>query len=142
MMKRESIVAKLQKLDETIKSLEQLKSHSRGKILDDYLLQAALERNLQIASQVVLDIGNSILAERGIRGIHEYKDIIIRLGSEGIIPKEFSEKIFPIAGLRNLLVHNYLEIDPNRLVDILFNDLDDLKKYMKIIATYLNNQLK
>lgn len=38
------------------------------------------------------------------------------------------------AGLRNLLVHLYLEVDPARLYEILRQDLDELERYARELA--------
>src|SRR5436189_5512735 len=63
------------------------------------------EHGLQISIQIILDIGNQLLAEREENDISDYTDVIVRLGAAGILPKQFSEKIKPMAGCRNILVH-------------------------------------
>jgi len=62
-----------------------------------------VERGLQVCIQAVLDIGNHILAEKGI-AVESYRDILQELGKLSIIPADFSLKIKGMAGLRNILV--------------------------------------
>jgi uncharacterized protein YutE (UPF0331/DUF86 family) len=42
------------------------------------------------------------------------------------------------AGLRNVLVHLYLEVDPQRLFDILQIDLDGLELYARQLVSAAN----
>ncbi|MCK4814640.1 DUF86 domain-containing protein, partial [bacterium] len=57
------------------------------------------------------EIGEIIISKEGCRKPERYQDIIIILGENGIMPKEFSKKFSLAAGLRNILVHRYTEID-------------------------------
>jgi len=41
----------------------------------------------------------------------DYYEAITTLGELGILPFEFSQKFAPIAGFRNILVHEYLQVD-------------------------------
>ena len=46
-------------------------------------------------------------------------------------------KIAPMAGLRNILVHDYLDIDREKLYDLLRTHLDDFKEFGRHIAKLL-----
>ena len=54
-----------------------------------------------------------------------------------ILPKDFVEKISGMAGFRNLLVHDYAEVDPERVYDFLQNRVGDFEEFMKHIAIHL-----
>jgi uncharacterized protein YutE (UPF0331/DUF86 family) len=38
------------------------------------------------------------------------------LGKVGVLPRELAERLAPIAGFRNILVHEYLEINWNKVL--------------------------
>ena len=41
----------------------------------------------------------------------DYYEAIVRLGELGVLPPEFAAHLAPLAGFRNILVHEYLEVD-------------------------------
>lgn len=53
---------------------------------------------------------------------------------------EFAQRLAPLAGFRNILVHDYLEVDPQIVHDILINGRADLREFGRQIALYLEEQ--
>jgi len=98
----------------------------------------AVEHGLQTSIQIVLDIGNHLLADLGENNVEDYSAVIVRLGTAGILPIEFSEKIRPMAGFRNLLVHEYAEVDLKEVHRILRDSLGDFENFGKHIEAYLS----
>ena len=82
--------------------------------------QLITERSLQIVAQAMLDIGNHIIAHFGWGKPDSYKEIIIILSQHDVIPREYQLALEGLAGLRNILVHDYLSINP----EILFKDMN------------------
>ena len=95
------------------------------------------EHGLQISIQIILDIGNQLLAEREENDISDYADVIAGLGAAGILPKDFSQKIKQMAGFRNILVHEYTEIDLKEVYRVLQENLSDFETFGKCIEAYL-----
>lgn len=124
--------AKLKNLTEIYKGL---KSLQRFKIKD-------LEKNIEhvwavafgivAAIEEVLDIGQYILASKNIK-IESYREIPEKLYSEKIISRKFADKLIQMSGFRNRAIHNYPSLDIKMLYNILQNDIDDFKKFLKII---------
>ena len=52
----------------------------------------AIERGLQLSIQIILDIGNHILADKGIT-VENYADIFQELINQEIIPEQYGKKI-------------------------------------------------
>jgi len=59
------------------------------------------------------------------------------LGKIGVLPRELAERLAPIAGFRNILMHEYLEIDWNEVLcnlqrmGDLYNFMEHIKKWLK-----------
>jgi len=87
----------------------------------------AVQHGLQLAIQSVLDIGNHLIAAETPRSVEEYRDIIVAMGEEGMLPMDFANRIADMAGFRNILVHRYLVVDLHRVYDLLQNNLDDFR---------------
>ena len=100
-------------------------------------VSGVVERNLQLASEVVLDVANQLIAEFRFRTPDTYKESIVILGEAGVLQKEFADNFSGIAGFRNILVHNYMDIDYAKVADKVNNRLDDFETFAKSVAKYL-----
>jgi len=136
---KELILFKLQKLD---RYLTQLKKHQglTANHLDNNLDQAwIIEHGLQLSIQLVLDIGNHILADAG-NPAQDYSRIFDKLAQIDVIPADFAQSIKNMAGLRNILVYEYTEVDMEKLSDLLNNRLGDFSKFAAYVMNYLENK--
>lgn len=124
-----SILARFQKL-----SFEEFEK--------DTATQWAVEKGLERCVQNVLDIGAHILASLGVPIPEEYHGIIITLGEQGVIPQEFATRIAPMAGFRNILVHEYLEIDLREVYNILQNGLDDFERFAAYVIAFIKRNIQ
>lgn len=105
--------------------------------LDNNLDRAwIIQHGLQLSIQVILDIGNHILAGAG-NPAKDYSEIFEKLGQIDVIPADFAESIKSMAGLRNILVHEYADLNLEKLVDALNNRLDDFSKFSVHVMEYL-----
>jgi uncharacterized protein YutE (UPF0331/DUF86 family) len=92
---------------------------------------------LQMACQIVIDISSHILMADFSRQADRYRDVILGLGSEGVLPTDFAQRISGVAGFRNILIHEYLTVDPQRVYQMLQTGLDDLSKFGEYVSVYL-----
>lgn len=117
-----------------------LKSHraiSAEELEENYELRSAIERNLELALESMLDIGEMIISEKGFEKPEDYKSVMLILGKEGVLPKVFAEKLVPAVGVRNILVHMYTEVDVKKICEFLRENLGDFDEFAKHIANYL-----
>lgn len=122
-----------------MEKLKPVSAVSLKEFLEDTVSQDIAERNLQIAIQVCLDIGTHIISALGLEHPQDYKDIFPILGKEGIIPDEFASKITSMAGFRNILVHDYLKIDLNRVYSNL-QRLEDFSQFARHISEFVQKE--
>ena len=130
------------KIKDMMVYLDFLKEHcvDEEELSNNYLLKSAIERNLQLAIESALDIGEVIIASEDLQKPENYRSIILNLGSEGIIPYDFAERFSEAAKLRNILVHMYTEVDPEVVSQVLQNNLQDFERYVQYIAHYLDKK--
>lgn len=137
-MKSEKAIRKrLTELKKNISVLRDLQAMSFAELVSSTERIWASEHGLQISIQIVLDIGNQLLADKGENDIEDYAGVIERLGAVGILPQEFSEKIKHMAGFRNLLVHEYVEVDLREVYRVLQENLPDFETFGKCIESYV-----
>jgi uncharacterized protein YutE (UPF0331/DUF86 family) len=127
---------RLDRLEQLIRRLRQLAGGERETFLREHELQAQAERWLHLAAQCVLDLAHHLIADRGWRTPSTYRDAFAVLHEQGVLAAELSSRMEGWAGLRNVLVHLYLEVDHEILFDILQNDLDELVSYAQAVQRF------
>lgn len=91
------INSRIDKLRKYIKILEKLEEEKREDFKKDYRIYGLAERYLHLSIECILDIGNHIISTKDLEKPETYRDIILVLGKESVIPKDFSLKIAKMA---------------------------------------------
>lgn len=99
-----------------------------------------IEHALQTMIQAALDAGSHILIDLGYNRLDTYSDVFVRLGESGILDPEFARSIRGMAGLRNLLVYEYAEIDEARILEYSTERIHDFEEFESQIRRFLQNQ--
>ena len=92
---------------------------------------------MQLAIEAVLDMGSHVIAELELGTVEAYSDIPKILADKGYISSELAERWIRMIGFRNILVHEYLEIDRKVVYDVLQHQLEDLRDLRKVFAQFL-----
>ena len=130
------IAEKLEQLGRFSGFLRRNRAITRPDLERDYELRSAIERNLQLALECSLEIGEIIIAHEGLRKPETYREVIEILGEHGILPKPFAKRFAKAAGLRNILVHQYADLDLGLLVRLLKKDVGDFDRYARHVARF------
>lgn len=139
MSAQEVIATKLKILSEYYRQLKLYDKITLDEYKNDWKIQRIIERTLHLAIERCLDISNHIITSENFREPVDYKDIFVILGEENIINKELSSNLARMAQFRNIIVHDYIKIDPEIVVGILKNKLIDFEKFAKNIRKYMSN---
>lgn len=129
MVDREVFDRRLARLEELLRRLRDLMQVDRDKFLHDAGIQAQAERWTQLAIECTLDLANHAIADRGWKTPETNREAFEILAREGALDDELAKIMAGWAGLRNILVHLYLEVDHSRLYEILQKDLDQLEAF-------------
>jgi len=136
---RERVLARIQRVEELVAMLEEVRRGGRERLLTDRHAQLETERALQVAIQACIDIGAQLVAERGLPPPDTYRGIFERLDGAGLLDGRLARQLGDAAGLRNILVHGYLDVDPERLWWSL-TELDDLRGFCAAVGSLLYNE--
>jgi len=128
---------RLEALNLYVAELRQFQALSLAEFKDDVRNHRAVERDLQLAIQACIDVANHILAADFEQRPDTYQDVVRLLGEVGVLPDEFAAAFAAAAGLRNILVHAYLDVDLDLVYDMLQGSLDDFVTYSQYIVEYL-----
>jgi len=130
----------LRKLAELERNLEQIREYSNITIeqySSDWKVQRIIERTLQIMIETCVDISGHIISDKGYRIPKSYADTFRILYEENILEKELFEIMEKMAKFRNIVVHNYDEVDASIVVNILKGHLGDFLTYKNAIINIL-----
>lgn len=136
MTDRQTLDIRLRSLQLYVGYLRQIRDFGMARVSNDPFLEAALCRYLHLAIECVLDIGESIIAGQGWPRPGTNREVFLRLGEKGVLPKSFAKKFSEVGGLRNILVHDYLKVDLALLFKNL-SKLSDFDSFARNIGRYL-----
>lgn len=137
MVDAELVREKLLQLEEYINDLAEYQDLNLEKLTNDKILFRYLERTLHLAVEAVLDIGSHIISDERL-GNPKFNSQIIEILAENNIIKENVSNYIEMAKFRNIIVHDYAEIDPEILLMIIKENLEDLKAIFKWYRDYIS----
>ena len=76
---------------------------------------------------------------RAGRRSETYYEAILRMGEVGVLSPDFARRLAPIAGLWNILIHEYLTVDWDEVYTNLAK-LDDLSHFADLIRRWLDDR--
>lgn len=123
-------------LDEAVQRLRRHAGRPLASLVADADSLWAIERGLQLCAQNALDIATHVAASAG-HDVPNYASAIDRLGELGVLPDAFARRFRGVAGFRNVLVHGYLGVDPERMYELLNSGLDDFVAFAQHLESYL-----
>jgi len=140
MVDKTLILKKLSVLDEYLKQIGEYASISPKAYIDDWKVQRIVERTLQMMIETCLDIGAHIISDENLRVPETYAEVFRIMVENDILPGSHLDAFEKMARFRNLVVHDYERIDPEIIVGILRNNLQDFKALKTSIIAYLKRQ--
>ena len=137
-LRKISLATKLGKLEGYVKIITGLqKEVNKKRFLNDDFVQKTIERYLQLALEAVLDIADHVVNEYAFEKGETYRDVILILGKNKVLPEKFAKKFSPAAGFRNILVHNYISLNAEKVFNHFKKDAGDIRKFMQYVVRFI-----
>ena len=137
MVDREVFERLVKNLKNVLDGLKSKQSCTEQEYLTNDDLQMIVERKLEIAIQLCLDLGSHIISERNLPYPETFKDVFRLLGAEKILSLDLAEKLEMMASFRNVLVHEYVRVDARKVYQVLQKDLKDIEDFLNEIVNWL-----
>ena len=137
-MTPEQLQAKLAQLAEAIAKLRALPQSSLDEFrADDRNVDAALRR-LQVAIQLLIDVGSHLVAKLGLGAPDSSRDLLERMERAGYLAAGATLRFGRIFAFRNRIVHLYDRVDDEIVFGVVRDHLADLEElggtYAELIA--------
>ena len=136
MVDQEIVKNKLSHLEEYIHDLDEYNDLKLKDLKNDKILFRYLERTLHLAVEAILDIGSHIISDERL-GNPRFNTDIVKILAENNIIKENVDDYIKMAKFRNIIVHDYAEIDAEILLKIVQENIKDLKAIFKWYKEYI-----
>ncbi len=127
------------KLERLSRYLVDLESH-RGRTSTDIRENPyEVERLLELVIQVAMDVVAHLLAEEGVTP-SSYRAAFEEAGQKGLLPVDLAGRLADAAGLRNVLVHLYEDIDYEIVARSIDRALQDFGEFMEVFRQRLDKE--
>ncbi len=137
-MVRVDVLAKrIAKIDECLMLLKGYRTLSQAQFLANSEYRYVTERLLHLAIEALTDMGNHLIADLHLGHPDYAAQVPDILAEKANLPRELADTWIKMIGLRNILVHDYLDIDPALIYKILQNNLSDIERLKNFFARYL-----
>jgi uncharacterized protein YutE (UPF0331/DUF86 family) len=117
--------------------LEDITEQDRQEFLKDPKSVGSARYYLQVSIETCINIANHIIATKRLRAPKDYRDSFKVLNEAGILPDDFTQTMREMAGLRNLLVHLYWDVDNEMIYEGIRSELRDFDTFVGHIVAYL-----
>ncbi|MCS3699758.1 uncharacterized protein YutE (UPF0331/DUF86 family) [Salinibacter ruber] len=128
---------RLQKLGEHLDILRKTQQYSRSEFVDDPYLYGSAERFLQLSIEAINDVASHVAVDENLGAAERAQDLPHIFESEGLIGEELRDQWADMIGFRNVLVHDYIDIDRTIVHDAIQNRLGEIERLRSVFARYL-----
>lgn len=137
MVRAEVVRKRLNKLDEYLFILRGMQKYSFEAFVRNPEHYGSAERFLQLAIEAIIDIGSHVIAELALGVVNWYSDIPAIRAEAGYLDEELKETWVQMIGFRNVLVHEYTDIDRRIVYQVLQHRPGDLEALRSVFAQFL-----
>ena len=136
----DSITAKLQLMDEALELLDSAGGPSAADLREDGMLRGAVERYLMLLVDQAVAINLHVAAALGVDPDRDYTASFAAAADVGAIPTGLAEELAGSAGMRNVLVHEYVRVDLDLVAAALPHAIEHYRAYVGAIAGFLRRR--
>lgn len=129
------VAKKLVRIETCVRELRDLAKPESLKT--DVKEQRFVEHTLQIAIEAALDVASHVVSDQHLGEPETNHALFDLLSRNGWVPLEMLATLHSMVGLRNVVVHEYDDVDLDILKDVLANRLGDLIAFVDAIRKKL-----
>ena len=124
MVDRPLVLRKLDSLSLYVKQLAEFRDIGLAEYKQDWKVQRIVEGTLQMAVETCVDIAEHIISDEGLRAPASVADAFTVLREARIFTESLHDALVKMPKFRNVVVHQYDEVDADIVIAILAKHLD------------------
>lgn len=128
-MNDEVLLSKAETIERCIKRVRETYAGHEDDFTTNYDVQDICVLNLQRACESAIDMANRMIKLRRLGYPKESKDSFMNLVKGGVLTRDLGKSMAAMVGFRNVAVHEYQELDLEKVRRIIEHRLDDLRAF-------------
>ena len=100
----------------------------------------SIKYSLIIISEAIANTLHHFLAKKFQVAVSGYREVLTKSAERNLITQKLSNSLFPFVSFRNMLVHQYWEVDDKTMLTNLRDGLDDFKLFVKEIKNLIDSK--
>ena len=124
--------SRLKRLEENLRELEHFRGTSTDDLEEGRQKRWALRYGMLESIQAIIDIACAVVSRYNLGYPDSYADCFRVLRRENVLPDDLTDRLTQAVGMRNVLVHEYLDVDDKLLLDAL-DRLSDFRAFAEAI---------
>lgn len=128
---------KLDAIERSCDVLASLGAVDAGRLADDPVIAAAVERLLGRLVDLAVDVNTHVVSARLGRAPAEYRESFDLAVEAGLFDTALAEDLKPSVGMRNVIVHEYVTLDLDRVAAAVPLAVDGYRRFVTVVARHL-----
>jgi len=133
------VARKLEYLRKQLSLLEPYRTVPKTEIMEDLEKRLSVERLLELCIQAAIDCSRLLVIVEDWREARDDRDAFALLAERDVLDPKLAARLSDAKAFRNILVHEYAEIDYELLYKYLRSDTNDLVNFAEMIAKHLHS---
>ena len=131
MVKQDILERKLYQIEKSLHKIKVYKSLTYDDFISHPVARDVVEYNLFIIINCMVDVVNHIVADDGLGEIDMLSDGFRILIDNGYWTKQQADIYIKMVAFRNMIAHQYTDVDARVVYNILQEKLEDISKFMQ-----------
>jgi uncharacterized protein YutE (UPF0331/DUF86 family) len=123
----------ISRVEKYLSIVRRYEKYPQEEIKNNIDLRGAVERYLYLLTQATIDLAESVVAYKDLRKPASLSETFHILQEADFITTELMNKLVAMTGFRNVIAHDYGEIDYSIVYDVIHKGVKDIDKFLKII---------
>ncbi len=133
MIDKDIMLDRLHSIKNNLDYLQNIKEYSREEFSSNPDIHYRFERALHLVLEAVIVTSNHLIAEKNLKTPSTNREIFEVLADNNLLNQKLAASLKEMAGFRNILVHDYLELDRKKEYEIIIESLVDIKQFYQEI---------
>jgi uncharacterized protein YutE (UPF0331/DUF86 family) len=130
------VKARIDRFWRAIRRLREISAIDAERFISDENLIDACERNLQVAIEATIDVSEALISYMKWRTPKSYRNVNLILLENKVLNEFLNNKFIDTIEFRNILVHNYIYLNPKQIYDRINDLINILTQIMNIVLEY------
>jgi len=136
------VVARFARLEEALRRLKPHANVERDSFLRSADLRDIVDRNFHVALEALIDLANHLVATRGLPKPETNAELFDVLTRASHLSESLGRRLRGWVGFRNILVHEYAQMDYELVHKALTVDLEELREAGRVFGELLADELE